>query len=248
MDILVLQKIALLAGLGLAQSASWMFFFWLYDFRDPEPRSFLFKLFLWGVYAATPILALEYGADFLINQRFPAGTYTLLGFMIAVAIIEEYIKYLVVLTKVWHTPNFNQIVDGVIYGVTLAMGFSFVENAMYLISISRDHEINSPYFFKVVIVRFLLTTLMHAVASGFIGLEVGFARYQCALRKQNIRIFLALLLAAGIHICFNILMLHELLIPAGVLLGLVLCFLLLHFFRRADYLVKKPPVCPVPVI
>lgn len=105
---------------------------WYFYSRDlfPEPKSSLRSAFLRGVGLAVPAVLLE----LWVQQLLPKGATPLLSaafgaFMVA-ALVEESLK-LWVLLGLSRKPAFDEPMDGVIYGVTVGLGFATIENLGY---------------------------------------------------------------------------------------------------------------------
>jgi RsiW-degrading membrane proteinase PrsW (M82 family) len=73
---------------------------------------------------------------------FPAGfaeaaagsmLFNFIYFLIVVGGSEELVKFLAMRIPTWRNRNFNYVFDGVVYGVTSALGFAALENVMYVL-------------------------------------------------------------------------------------------------------------------
>lgn len=226
------------------QSCFWLLFYWLWDYKEHEPRKLLLWLFAWGIYTAAPILLVEFGANAAVESLVRSSAAPL-AFGLTVAVGEEYLKYLITLVRVWRVRSFNQVVDGAIYAVTVALGFAFVENILYFIHVAITQGAAGEFFLRIVLIRVLLTTLLHTVTSGFVGLEMGLARFDGGYHKNVWRMFVALLAAITVHAGFNVLVTRELFVPATISLLVLLFLFIIQFFRQANYL-TRPPAQPEP--
>ena len=137
---------------------------------------------LWGALVAYPLAA-------VINGELSAlfGAAPVVG-MIA-PLIEEIFKALVLMYYT-RQPSFHYFVDGAVYGFSVGIGFSMVENIAYL---------GGTPSLSLAITRVLSTSLMHAMASGVVGISLG------RLRRTRSR-FLPLIgigSAVAVHIIYN---------------------------------------------
>lgn len=137
---------------------------------------------LWGAAGAYPLAVV-----------FNGGLRGLLGdaavISLTAPLIEEVLKALV-LVYLMRRPSFHYFVDGAVYGFGVGIGFAVVENIAYL---------SGTPSLSLAVIRVLSTSLMHAMASGVVGISLG------RLRRTHM-IFLPLLgigAAAGIHIGYN---------------------------------------------
>jgi RsiW-degrading membrane proteinase PrsW (M82 family) len=138
---------ALGASATLCAGAGWLVFVRHYDRAEPEPLKELLGVGLLGgaMSAALALVCntLVFGLGTLAfrGHRPPL----VLGFVPAlfVGLSEEFWKMIATRTLVWRRPNFNEPVDALIYGLTVALGFATIENLLYLwtagpFSISRN--------------------------------------------------------------------------------------------------------------
>ena len=113
------------------------------DRYEPEPKTLIARLFLWGL-AAGPWAS---GMNILIAHLFAPSidsaqkegaffiaAILLFGLVALSALNEEVMKYVVVSSRVRGDPAFNEPVDGMIYMSTAAIGFSAGENVVYILN------------------------------------------------------------------------------------------------------------------
>lgn len=137
---------------------------------------------LWGALVAYPLASLVNGG---LHSLFGAA----LVITLLAPLIEEALKALVLLYYT-RQPSFHYFVDGAVYGFSVGIGFSMVENIVYLGS--------SPSL-SLAITRVLSTSLMHAMASGVVGISLG------RLRRTRSRVLplLGIGSAFAVHILYN---------------------------------------------
>jgi RsiW-degrading membrane proteinase PrsW (M82 family) len=83
---------------------------------------------------------------------------------IGVALVEELAKLLCLRFYVWNKPEFDERVDGIVYGTRAALGFALVENVGYLV-----RQPSMRFFVGTLVVRALLSVPAHAIWTGFVG-------------------------------------------------------------------------------
>lgn len=172
----------------------WIWFFRRFDKAQPEPGKLLFILFLWGILATVPAIALEIGIDFFISYSTSQNFLMIIvSALFIVAPIEEYLKYLVVKEKAYLNPAFDEAIDGVIYSVVVALGFASLENVLVVVSTGSSGPL---------LLRFGTATLMHALTSGIIGYYLGLAKFNQA--KEKVLISQGLVIAIILHGLYNI--------------------------------------------
>lgn len=72
----------------------------------------------------------------ILGLVFPDGgglIQTLLHYLIAVSLVEESVKLLAV-WRAYRSPEFDEVMDGIVYCATAALGFASVENVFYVLS------------------------------------------------------------------------------------------------------------------
>jgi RsiW-degrading membrane proteinase PrsW (M82 family) len=175
---------------ALVPSLIWLLYFLRND-KNPEPKKVLFFAFLGGGVAT----ALSYfiqteamiSSNFFISLTIPV--------LLIFAFTEEFLKYVAFLFTAKRTNEVDEPVDFVIYMITIALGFVAVENAIYLFSLETVAEMAQLTFF-----RFLTATLLHAIASGILGVFI----YAASKKSNKLFTVLGLLIATLIHGVYNI--------------------------------------------
>ncbi len=110
-------------------------------------------------------------------------------------IVEELLKALV-LGYLVKNPRFRYIVDGAVYGIAAGLGFALSENLFIYLPQAGDAVLG------VALSRALSTSLMHATASGLVGISLGRLRRSTSTRR---RIFplIGIGLAILLHATYN---------------------------------------------
>ena len=105
---------------------------------------------------------------------------------------------------IFTTTHADKPIDWPIYMITAALGFAALENALFLRqSLSLD-QTTVGLFTAASIgqLRFLGSTLLHAVSSGILGIGLGISIYMKGF-KRKWYIFMGLILAIALHSVFN---------------------------------------------
>lgn len=172
--------IALSLLLAFLPSIFWMGLYLWEDREEPEPRRLLARLFAAGMIAACASVLLQEPI-----RRGAGGSVAALGVaeVTLIALIEKGTMLAAALVIAWRTRSFTQVLDGVIYLVAVALGFAFVENFFFFVYWVPQHadaaSIGSTLA-RVSTVRFLLTTFLHTLTAGIVGLALGAARFTSA--------------------------------------------------------------------
>ena len=111
------------------------------DKIEKEPVGLLFTIFLFGMLSTLPAGLLETIGQYIIAylpildavpESAAPRVFNLLFYFIVVGGAEEFVKYLAMKIPTWRHPEFNYVFDGVVYGVTAALGFAALENVLYV--------------------------------------------------------------------------------------------------------------------
>ena len=116
----------------------WVGYHLYVDRHLPEPASHLLLAFILGV-GSFYLGKFMYRALDLVNLRYDAyalAESSLVGLLaysvLAIGIIEELAKMIPFLLVILRFKEFNEPIDGIIYGSFIALGFAAVENIYYL--------------------------------------------------------------------------------------------------------------------
>lgn len=112
-------------------------------------------------------------------------------------VIEELLKALVLLWLITN-PRFRYIVDGAVYGIAVGIGFAWSENIAIYLPGAGDAVLG------VALSRTLSTSLMHATASGLVGIGLGRLRRTTSARR-NIVPVVGIVFAIVLHGGYNFL-------------------------------------------
>jgi protease PrsW len=178
--------------MAFAPGLFWLWYFYQRDSCEPEPLSLIAILFFLGM-AATGIA----WAGELLASRFFTG---ILFFIIAVPVIEECSKFLMVLVFAYRNQEFDEPIDGIVYATATALGFATLENIDYLM--------NLPSASSVLVtgtLRAVLTVPAHALFGIFWGYGLGIAKFSLP-RKRITIIAGSLVLGIAAHTLFNFLL------------------------------------------
>lgn len=103
--------------------------------KYPEPAHMLWKTFGGGVLIVIPVLIVALPAQYLIEHspitHFPIGHGFTTAFLTA-AFPEEFFKLLVLVLFCARSPEFDEPMDGIVYGAVASLGFATFENILYV--------------------------------------------------------------------------------------------------------------------
>jgi RsiW-degrading membrane proteinase PrsW (M82 family) len=122
----------LTAAAALVPSLLLLWYFHSRD-RNPEPRRVLWATFGLGVLAVVPVLLVALPVVFLVERVTSPVLSGLLCAFGAAALPEELCKLLVLLLYCRRHREFDEPIDGVVYGVAASLGFATLENVLYVL-------------------------------------------------------------------------------------------------------------------
>ncbi len=214
--------------------------FYLKRDSHPEPKRMVLKIFFYGMLAAVPAVLLEIG----ILEEFkslPAVLTSILNIFVAVALVEEFLKYLVVKGKVSNSSEFDEPLDIMLYMIISALGFAASENILILFSLGPTFLLEKT--FSISVFRFFGATFLHALCSGFLGYFLALSFFET---KNRIKLLIAGLgIATLLHGLYNFSIIEiegdlAFFIPILILISLAI-FTVLGFKR----LKKLKSVCKI---
>ena len=172
----------------------WLWFFYRQDAFEPEPKWLLLSLFGLGMLSVLPALWVELPWRSALLSGIHHRDLARLAFFsyILVGGVEEGAKLLVLLFTVNRLAEFDEPLDGVVYGVTVGLGFAALENLLY----AAGH---GP---AVGLFRAVITSLAHASFTGWLGYFITVAKFS---RKRKL-ILIGFLLAVILHGTYDLML------------------------------------------
>lgn len=185
-----------------------------------EPIRLIGITFLLGALGIIPATILELLLGF---NNILATTF------LSVAVIEETMKYLAVRAKAYNSSDFNEVMDGVIYGVAAGLGFATLENIFYVMGFGT---------IATALIRAFMSVPSHAAYGGIMGFYLGTAKTFRSTSKQHERrlILTGLAIAIILHGFYDTIAftLEGLLGLAGLFVMTAISWIiLLHLIKKA---------------
>lgn len=177
---------------GFLPAFIWLWFWLKEDKEKPEPTGLLTMCFILGMTAVIFVLPIEKYLQSHITSE--------LWQIISWASAEEILKYLAVIIILGRSGLVKEPIDWAIYLITASLGFAALENTFFLIKpLSVDHATVSMLTSQL---RFLGSTLLHAVSSGLVGIAIGLSFYMGKF-SQKVYLIIGILMAITLHSAFN---------------------------------------------
>ncbi|OIJ15877.1 protease PrsW [Anaerobacillus arseniciselenatis] len=168
---------------SLAPSIALLCFFYLKDKYNSEPLSMVVRSFIYGVLLVFPVIVLQYAfqEEGLLLSKF-------LQAFVSAALFEEFFKWFILFYIFYKNEQFDQHYDGIVYGVSISLGFATMENIFYLIVFGVDQAI----------FRALLPVSSHALFGVVMGYYLGKAAITESRAKSKL-VVLSLFLPWLLH-------------------------------------------------
>lgn len=224
MEILSLIVIILIA---FFPGVFWLLFFLLEEVH-PEPKRMIAYVFSLGFIMSAPIIVMQIAGNEFIKLLFPSSIpESTIGFIIIFllaifypALIEEVFKFFAAFFAVNKTRFLKTPVDAMIYMIAAGLGLATFENiGMIMNIISEMGALHLSEILDITILRFVGATLLHALASAFVGY------YWAKSKLLGVReiLWFGITLATIVHSMFNYLILEYatigyLIIPTSFLM------------------------------
>lgn len=158
--------------LALVPAVIWLVVFYLQDRTEPEPKQYLAGVFILGLLLAAAVGQPLIRDVFRVNE-WAGGSLglRLLAGVVIVGITQEFLKYAAVRYSVFGSAEFDERIDGIIYGAAAGLGYATYLNVDYVLS-------NGGVDLGVGAVRVAVVALAQASFAGVTGYFLGRAKFE----------------------------------------------------------------------
>ena len=210
--------------LGLLPGFAWLFFYLQEDIH-PEPRRLIAKTFLFGALSATAAIFIQH----FLNSWFGLLNFKQFIFvaLLILALVEELVKFFAAYLSIHKNVSFDEPVDAMIYTVVAALGFATIENIGAAVGASPGFAGVLNNVFITTSLRFIGATLLHALASAFVGYSWAYG-----IRRFNSKkyILYGIVIATVLHAVFNFFIINL-----GGIVYPVILLVIAGFFVLSDF-------------
>lgn len=188
-----------LAFLGGTIPALLWLFFWMREIKgNRQPKVLMVTTFFAGMLCVVIVLP--------IQKLIAGAAENTIVLTTLWAASEEIIKCLAFIVIMSKSPYLDKPAEYPIYFMTAALGFAALENTLFLIQpLSVDNTTLSLITGNM---RFLGSTLLHAAASGMIGIAIGLAFFKSASTRAWYTL-IGIAAAITLHSIFNFFIMKE---------------------------------------
>ncbi|MBI5943979.1 MAG: PrsW family intramembrane metalloprotease [Chloroflexi bacterium] len=158
--------------LALVPAAIWLVFFYMQDRLEPEPKGYVLGVFALGaLFAAAVGVPLVENVFRVSHWIYANTTATILGGILVVGFTQEFLKYAAVRYSIYHSNEFDEATDGVIYATAAGLGYATVLNIQFVVS-------NGGVDLGTGVIRMAVVALAQAAFSGITGYFLGRAKFE----------------------------------------------------------------------
>ena len=193
-----------------------------------EPPKEIIKVFLYGILITIPAYFLNtYLSEIWYSTNASEG---IISSFLTAAPVEESLKLAVLYFFVYKMKDFNEPIDGIVYGVTVSLGFATLENIYYVYLLADYYETSSM---SLAVIRSFSAIPAHAVFGVFMGYF--FMKYSFIKKGDNL--FFAFTVPFVLHGCYNLFVSSNFYV--ALLLILISWIIALRMFSRLKKTQRK---------
>jgi RsiW-degrading membrane proteinase PrsW (M82 family) len=164
-----------LFALALAPGAAIGLYIYFKDKYEREPIGLVVMSFFMGVVSTIITVLISWPINWIIPIDEKSVSEQALHAFILVAFIEEFSKFIFVRWVLYPNKNFNEPFDGIVYAVSVSLGFAGLENILYVM--------NSENGVATGIMRMFTAVPAHATFAVLMGYFMGIAK--CEKEKSH---------------------------------------------------------------
>jgi len=177
---------------GIAPGFALLSYFYLKDEYEKEPLKEVFRIFLLGMIMVFPIMFIQYVLE--KEQVLPLDS--VMAF--TTGFLEEFFKWFFIYFTIYQSIEFDEHYDGIVYGVSISLGFATAENILYLFGNGIKYAIG----------RAILPVSSHALFGVIMGYYIGKAKFM-KRGEHHPLMFYSLVIPILLHSLYDYIMLKE---------------------------------------
>ncbi len=186
-----------------------------------EPTGEIVKVFFYGILITIPAYILN---TFLSNIWYETKlSEDLISSFFTAAPVEEGLKLSILYFFVYKMKDFNEPIDGVVYGVCASLGFATLENFYYVYLLADYYDTSSM---TMAVLRSFSAVPAHAA----FGMFMGYFFMKYVFIKKGDNLLFAFLVPFTLHGCYNLFVASNFII--ALILILVAWIIGLRLFSR----------------
>ncbi|MBD2861340.1 glutamic-type intramembrane protease PrsW [Paenibacillus oceani] len=148
---------------AVAPGIALLVYFYLKDLYHSEPIHMVVRVFLYGVLLVFPTMVIQRAIVLGIGENSFIFAFGITGF------VEEFVKWFIVYYAIYKHTVFDEPYDGIVYAVSVSLGFATLENVIYALL--------NPFSFSTLLFRAFLPVSGHALFAVVMGYYIGKAKF-----------------------------------------------------------------------
>ena len=177
----------------------YLIFLWKFDKYEPEPLKLVLLHFLWGASAAivlgiigSKLVSIPLQLVITIPEKV-----SFIQIILVAPIIEELSKG-ALLFRTRNDKRFDNLIDGLVYGGAIGLGFGMTENFLYFITFGSSIQ----NLLWLIVIRSGFSAVMHGMATSAFGALLSISKYSEERNKKLLTVA-GLTIAVSIHFIWN---------------------------------------------
>lgn len=209
--------------LSIAPAILLLIYFYKKDVLKPEPYQSIRRAFIIGLFVIFPAVFI---GNYLTNfeNYFPFWLSIAFKSFITAGFVEEGLKLLAVYLFIYRRDEFDEAVDGIIYTITVSLGFAAFENVMYSINDTT-----------IAILRAFTAVPGHAIWSGIMGFYVGLAK----IKNKNIYLIQGFFWAVFLHGLYDFFVFSQTYLVFLIFPLLIISFYILKSMIKRAFIIDR---------
>ena len=187
-----------------------------------EPSFEIVKIFFYGILITIPAFYLNTYLGNILETKTKISE-PLIGSFLTAAPVEEGLKFFILFYFVYKMKDFNEPIDGIVYGVCVSLGFATLENIYYVYALT-DYFETKPL--SLAILRAFSAVPAHAAFGAIMGYF--FMKYSFISKKDNL--FFSIAFPFFLHGLYNFSMSYNTF--AGYLLVVLMWIVIYKKFKE----------------
>ena len=206
-------------------------FYFVKSDKFKEPTFQIIKIFFFGVLITIPAFFLNTYLSGVLEKNTNISE-PLIGSFLTAAPVEEGLKFFVLFYFVYRMKDFNEPIDGIVYGVCVSLGFATLENIYYVYVL--------PEYFQTTPLSLAILRAFSAVpAHAAFGIVMGYFFMRYAYIKKQENLILAFLVPAFIHSIYNYYVVLDYYISFALIIFTWIFGIRMFFSLRKRQIMKK---------
>lgn len=171
---------------AIAPAVAIMTFIYLSKRIELEPLPLIVRMFIIGVIMVFPLMFIQYAFE---TEGFFQSP--MLKSVFLAGLLEEFFKWFFLLFVAYRHSDFDHHYDGIIYGVSISLGFATIENIIYLFANGIE----------IALLRAIFPVSSHALFGIIMGFYMGKAKFTNV--HTQLCLAMALFIPVGFHSLYD---------------------------------------------